>query len=144
MKFLLKAALVAVALMATIPVQASIDSGGYRDAITAQDLDLFITSAARDHIVQTGIFTILDQASSAPVVDRDGDQIGYRLDDIEPGSIFETIGIMDRDIVTHIDDVRLVDPKMAIDMLRYVKGEDDFTFTVRRQGHVLKFRVRVK
>lgn len=122
---------------------ASIDTS-YRDAITVQDLNLSITSAARDHIVQTGIFTILDQAASSPVSDQDGDQIGYRLTDIEPGSIFETIGIMDRDIVTHIDDVRLTDPKIAVDMLRYVKGEEDFTFTLKRQGRVLKFRVQVK
>lgn len=144
MNALFRCALIAIAMSATIPAQASIDSQGYKDSITIQGNEVTISWQARDHLVNTGILTVLNQAASTPAYDEDGDQIGYTLSEIEPGSIYDVVGLQDGDLVTHIDDIRLSNPKISVELLRYVKGEDAFSFAVRRRGEPIRFHVRVQ
>lgn len=143
MKFLKAAAIALVALALSAPAQAAVDNG-YRDAITVIDNDIAITFQARDHIIDAGLITVLYQAASSPVFDGDGAQVGYLLSDIEPGSVYETVGLKDFDLVTDIDGIQLTDPRTAVEAMRYAKTLDDFTVTVWRAGEKLRLRVRVK
>lgn len=115
----------------------------YRDAVTIKGADIQVTRAAWDHIGGEGLLAILDQAASAPVFEGDT-QVGYALSDIDAGSIFETGGLLNGDVVLEIAGMELSDPKRAVEILRYARGLDDFEALVRRDGALLRFRVRVK
>lgn len=121
----------------------------YSDAIEKTDNghSIILTEEARDHIAGDGLLTILYQAASTPMLTIDGDIYGFRLTDIDQGSIFDLAGLKDGDIVTHIDGEALFSPERALDLLRYVKGQPSFTYQVKRpaaNGYVVeKYSVRI-
>lgn len=123
------------------PVVAMIS---YADAISVHDQTIEITQAAHDDIVDQSLHTIMYQAASDPVFDGEGDQMGYVIFDIDPGSIYDIIGLKNFDIVVDVDGIKLTDPKISVDALRSVKYQEDFTYTILRGKERLKFRVKVK
>lgn len=117
---------------------------GYEDAVTVVADTVQVTRAAHDHIVGDGIFAILDQAASTPVVDGEtGRQIGYELTDIDRGSVFQTVGLQDGDVVLEIEGVALVTPQIAVDMLRIAKNLDRFDVLLMRLGNLKTLHVVV-
>lgn len=104
----------------------------YKGGVEVHGLDITISQAAHDHIAGDGLLKILDQAASEPAYNGLGDILGFRLFEIDAGSVFDIVGLKDGDVVTHIDDERLYSPQRAIDLLRYVCGEERFTYQVLR------------
>ena len=104
-------------------------SSAYKDAISIDGDNIRITESAKVDISEVSINQILFQAGSEPVF-IGGEQIGYRLFDIDAGSVFETAGFMNGDIVTHIDGTSLSTPKAAMDALISIKFQDEFYYTV--------------
>ncbi len=115
----------------------------YQDAVNLRDNRIEITQAAHDDIVGASLIRIMYEAASTPVYDFDGNQIGYRLTDIEPDSVYETAGLRNGDIVLEIDGVPLLDPKTAVEILRYVKAEPRFTYKVLRGAVTTEFTVSI-
>lgn len=115
----------------------------YQDTISIEGRRIEITRAAHDDIIEASLIKILYQAASTPVFDLDGDQVGYMLTEIEPDSVYLTAGLRDGDIVTEVDGIRLMDPKIAVEVLRYVKTEPRFTYKVLRGTEILEFMVVV-
>lgn len=116
----------------------------YRDAVTVLDDTVLLTRAAHDHIVGEGLLEILDQAASAPVFDVEtGDVVGYELSDIEPGSVYRTVGLKNHDVVLALDGTPLSDPRTAVELLRYVKTLDKFDVLIMRRGERRTIHVMV-
>lgn len=124
--------MLAMALIAMVAATSARAESSYAGDVTFNGHAILISEQARDHIAGDGLMKILYQAASEPARDEDGDIIGWRLTDIETGSIYDVAGLRDGDIVTHIDDEALSDPHRAVELLRYVKGEPQFSYTVRR------------
>lgn len=119
--------------------------------------EITITQAAHDHIADEGLLAVLNQAASKPVFE-DGNLVGFSLFEIDADSVFDLAGIIDGDLVTHIDDEALTDPSYAVELLRYVKTQPSFSYTIRhcvdncrhywttkdqKYGAPQRFRVRV-
>lgn len=119
-------------------------ASAYQDAVTVQGHEIQITQAAHDAIADTDLLKIMYQAASGPAFNpRTGEQVGYMLYDIDPGSVYETAGLRDYDIVTEIDGIRLLDPRTAVEILRYVKTVPTFTYTVYRDGIFTRYTVTI-
>lgn len=104
-----------------------------RQGIEHREGEIRVTTALRDYIAKDGLATVLMQAASEQVTEN-GEVVGYRLLDIDAGSVFDLAGIYNGDIVTEIDGVRADSPFVVIRMLMYIKERDDFTYAVRRGG----------
>jgi len=90
-----------------------------------------------------GLLKILMQVAAVPVV-HDGDMVGFKLLEIDKGSIYDVISLRDRDIITDIDGTPLDSALTAIKALNRVKTEDKFGFTLIRAGVTKTFKVSVR
>lgn len=108
-------------------------AGDYKDSISIDGDTVSISDSARVDISDVSINKIIMQAASEAVF-IDGEQVGYRIFLIDSGSVFETAGFQEGDIVTHIDGIALSTPKAAMSALVYIKGLNKFNYTVVRGG----------
>lgn len=91
-----------------------------------------VTPEEHERIVDADLADVLMQAASEQVFDEDGDPVGFRLFEIDKGSPYDLAGLRDGDVVTHVNDVALQTPELAVQMLRAVQSEESFTYTLRR------------
>lgn len=141
-KFFRALAILAPALgLSDIALSAA--AASYRAGVAAHGEEIVLSEAARDHIAGDGLVAVMNQAASEAVYDKAGHMSGFRLFEIDKGSVYDLVGLKDGDIVTHIDDEPLVSPERAVDLLRYVKGEPSFSYTVKRSGKSTRFKVKV-
>ena len=59
---------------------------------------------------------------------------GYTLSEIEPGSVFEDLGLIDGDQVTAIDGKNLENPAEAVGLLSTIQTRSSLDLTVMRDG----------
>lgn len=104
---------------------------------------LRVTSALREFVTKDGLLPILNQAASKPVNDIAGNQIGYKIFDIDKGSAYDLAGIENGDIITAIDGTELTNPLNAIKALHRIKDADKFSFTYARGGQDRTINVEV-
>lgn len=114
------------------------------DGIEHKDGIITVSTMLRDYVAKEGLLTIMMQAASMPEKDGDGNTIGYRLLEIDAGSIYELAGMQNHDVLLEIDEVPIRDPLTALRMLNAIKDKDQFTFKYRRAGEDLKTKVVVK
>ncbi len=125
---------------ATFLRQEAFAAPSYSDAIAVDGDTIHVSEAAAYHIKGEGLASILMQAAATPVL-RKGEQIGYRLTDIDPNSVFEAVGLTNGDLVLEIDGMPLSDPRRSVEVLRYAKGLDVFTVKLVRGKAVHTFSV---
>lgn len=121
-------------------------AAAYQDAVSVDGTTVSVAEVARDHIAGDGLLTIMMQAASEPVFDEDKEVVGFMLSLIDPGSVYETVGLQNFDIVTHIDGVALTGADVAIRMLKAVREQESFSYEVLRRGaeRPIRFEVLVK
>jgi len=59
---------------------------------------------------------------------------GFRLSEIEPGSVFDQIGLEDGDLLTNVSGQPVGDPLKAISMLQTLGDQSFVTLSVIRDG----------
>ncbi len=90
-----------------------------------------------------GLNKILMQAATIPYVEN-GKLLGFRILEIDPGSIFDVAGFQNGDVITHINDQAINDAGLAIRALgslktastatfRYLRGSSPMTLTIEIQ-----------
>jgi type II secretion system protein C len=79
---------------------------------------------------------LLSQIRAAPN-QQDGSPDGFRLSQIQPGSIFQQIGLQDGDIVTGAEGQQVNDPMHAMIMLSVLRNSPSITLNVIRNGSPL-------
>lgn len=104
---------------------------------------LQVTTQLRDYVAKDGVLAIMNQAASEPV-SEDGEQIGYRLLEIDKGSAFDLAGFKDGDVVTHIDGQPLATPFTALKLLLKIKEAESFTYRFRRGVATQTVKVEVR
>ena len=76
---------------------------------------------------------LLTEVRALPVM-QNGATNGFRLSEIQPGSLFQQIGLQDGDVLTSISGERLTDPARALRMLSTLQTRSDVTLIVLRNG----------
>ncbi len=102
-----------------------------------------MTASYRDRIVNEQLSTILMQATAVPV-ESNGQILGFRLFQIDKGSIFDKAGFVDHDIVTSINGHKLNSAGGAIKLLQSLKGTDAIELEYMRGGETKKVAISVQ
>ncbi|MGD0291029.1 MAG: type II secretion system protein GspC [Candidatus Binataceae bacterium] len=76
---------------------------------------------------------LLTEVRALPVM-QNGATNGFRLSEIQPGSLFQQIGLQDGDVLTSISGEQLTDPARALRMLSTLQTRSDVTLIVLRNG----------
>jgi general secretion pathway protein C len=92
-----------------------------------------VSATLRDHLVNNDLNKILMQAAALPQY-QDGRLIGFALWEIEPGSVYEKVGLRNGDVVSKINGTNLSDVAMTIKLLRSLRNESNASMTVVRNG----------
>lgn len=92
-----------------------------------------ISASFREHMVKDHLNKVLMQAAAVPYY-VNGTLSGFRLWDIDPGSIYERTGFQNGDIVTSINGQELTDVGRTIRMLQSLKNESRVSVTFIRGG----------
>lgn len=117
----------------------------YFGSLEVEDTTVKISAEAYQDALGTGLATILMQAASEVVYDDYGETVGYRLLDIDKGSIFDLVGIENGDTVTHIYGIQIDSPLTAIQVLRIARNLTNITYTVvKPYGLVRTYQVMVQ
>lgn len=135
------ALLAGVALCAALAGPHAQASPSEPPAFTITGATVTMTQATHDEVLGS-LTDILMQAAATPVYDKDGDMVGYELTDIDKGSAFDIGGLKDGDVVLQIADVPLTTPQVALDMLKYVRSQQDFTYLVTHGRSLKNPRIR--
>ena len=101
-----------------------------------------MTAAFRDKIVDQDLSKILMQATAVPNYE-DGVLKGFRLLQIDKGSIFDNSGFLDDDIITAINGVPLASVPGAIKLLHSLKKETGIQIEYLRKGQYNSLAVSI-
>lgn len=121
------------------PKEAELES-----AITVRDNSITISSELKSTLEGADLARTLMQTCSEAVTNPDGSLKGYRLFEIDAGSIYQVVGFQDGDVVTDIDGQPLNSPMNAMSALMDVKKKDRFTVSFVRGGVPKTLQVSVQ
>ncbi|MGH7988153.1 MAG: type II secretion system protein GspC [Candidatus Binataceae bacterium] len=65
---------------------------------------------------------------------ENGASDGFRLSEIQPGSIFQQIGLQDGDVLTAVSGQSVTDPAKAMELLEDLRDQRSITLNVMRNG----------
>lgn len=109
------------------PAKGIVSSGGDRFQIDRKEVD---TMLAPENFNK-----ILTQARCVPNFEG-GRPAGYRCFQIEPGSIYELLGMKDNDVICGINGAPVNDPAAAFNMLTSLKSARNIELCINRGGQV--------
>lgn len=92
-----------------------------------------MTAMYRDKIVKEDLSKILMQASAVPHIEN-GSIVGFRLLQIDEGSIYSKAGFRDDDVITSINGTELTSAAGAVALLRSLKGASNLEVDLLRGG----------
>jgi type II secretion system protein C len=82
------------------------------------------------------------QATALPAT-RNGQVIGFELSQIDPSSIFDKAGLIDKDIVKKINGIAVNSAPQAIKLLKSLKSEKNIILEYERNGQDAKIEINV-
>jgi general secretion pathway protein C len=105
---------------------------------------LKVSRALKDTLASgEGLNKILMQAATIPYVDN-GKLVGFRILEIDPGSIFDIAGFQNGDVITHINDQAINDAGLAIRALSSLKTAQTATFKYLRGSSSLSLTIQIQ
>ena len=144
---LLKNQFAAQSLAATRSLNRPSSHLNYREdglnRVTRSDaIDIKITGAYRDNIIQNDLQKILMEAAATPKT-KNNKIVGFVLTDITPGSIFEKAGFSNGDLIQSINSTLLNSPSTAIKILHSLKQETAVDVALIRNGAEMNMTISV-
>lgn len=103
---------------------------------------LVVTRSLKDSLVGENLNKILMQAAAVPHT-KNGKLIGFKLLAIDQGSIYDVAGLKNGDIITHINDLPIVDAGRAVKALSSLKTASvaNFSYLRSNQAHEIKIQI---
>jgi general secretion pathway protein C len=89
------------------------------------------------------MMSLLTQMRAVPDME-DGRARGFRLSEIQPGSVFQQMGLTNGDVVTNIDGQPLNDPTMTMQLLASLRYRQAINLSVMRNGRPLQFVYEIR
>ena len=117
------------AMTDSAPAVSGFDDAGFEK----QGNKVVMTSALREHLVKKELGKILMQAAAVPYY-ADGALRGFQFWEIDKGSVFDRVGLVDGDIVTDVNGQALSDVAKTIQLLNTLKQETRVQITYLRGG----------
>lgn len=112
--------------------------------IEKQGDTLKVSRALKDTLASgEGLNKILMQAATIPYVEN-GRLVGFRILEIDPGSIFDVAGFQNGDIITHINDQAINDAGLAIRALGSLKNTTTATFKYLRGTSPMNLTIQIQ
>jgi general secretion pathway protein C len=74
----------------------------------------------------------------------DGRPIGYKIYAIRKGSLYDTVGLANGDVITGLNGYQLSSPDKALEIYTKIKDADHVTVSVRRQGRPYDVHILLK
>lgn len=101
-----------------------------------------VTQAYKDHLLKHELSKVLMQAAAVPYF-QNGSLEGFKLVDIDAGSIYDQVGLKDGDVVTEINGQRLTDVGRAIKILQSMRDETNAEIKILRGGSEASIEINV-
>ncbi|MFK7873818.1 MAG: PDZ domain-containing protein [Oligoflexales bacterium] len=102
-----------------------------------------VTSAYKTEMLDNQLGKILMQASVVPMFSG-GRITGFEISRIEPGSIYEKMGLVDGDIITEMNGIRLDNVAKAVRLLKSMRGDKEAMMKVMRGENIQDVEVQVE
>ena len=115
---------------------------GLNRVTSSDEIDIKITGAYRDNIIQNDLQKILMEAAATPKT-KNNKIVGFVLTDITPGSIFEKAGFSNGDLIQSINSTLLNSPSTAIKILHSLKQETAVDVALIRDGAEMNMTISV-
>jgi type II secretory pathway component PulC len=112
------------------------------DGFERQKDRIKMTAMYRDKLVKEDLARVLMQATVEPVMEN-GLIAGFKITQIDAGSIYDKAGLLNGDIITQINDQELTSVAMSIKLLQSLKGAAHMEVGVRRNGQNMRLMVDV-
>lgn len=103
---------------------------------------IVMTAMYRDKLVQQDLAKVLMQATAEPFMEN-GQIAGFRMSQIDEGSIYQKAGLKDGDVVTNINGSELNSVAGSIALLKSLKGADSLEVEIKRDGIPMKFTISI-
>jgi len=87
---------------------------------------------------------LITQVRAVPNIDKDGQTRGFKLFAIKRGSIFDRIGLKNKDIVNKINDVEINSAEKALELFQTLRNETSFSVDMLRQSKKITLRFTVQ
>lgn len=108
------------------------------------DQQVLVTHAYRDSFTSgVGLAKAMMQAGVEPYEEQ-GRQVGYRIEQIDPDSIYADVGLQNGDIIKSINGMQLVGASEAVRILLGLKTEDSYTIELIRNSMPISIKIGVK
>ncbi len=75
---------------------------------------------------------------------QNGTSNGFALSEIQPGSIFQQIGLRDGDVLTSVEGQSVSDPAKAMQLLNGLSNRQSISLSVLRDGRPLSFEYAIR
>jgi general secretion pathway protein C len=75
---------------------------------------------------------------------RNGNSNGFRLSEIQPGSIFQQIGLQDGDVLTSVSGQTVTDPLKAMALLQTLRDRPTLTLDLMRNGSPVQLYYNIR
>lgn len=102
-----------------------------------------MTGAYRDKLVKEDLAKVLMQATAEPHLEN-GQIAGFKMSQIDEGSIYSKAGVANGDIITSINGQELNSVAGTITLLQTLKNADSVEVEVRRGSETVKISAEVK
>ncbi len=105
---------------------------------------LKVSRALKDSLATgEGLNKILMQAATIPYVEN-GKLLGFRILEIDPGSIYDVAGFQNGDVITHINEQPINDAGLALRALSSLKTASSATFNYLRGSMPMTLTIEIK
>jgi type II secretion system protein C len=102
-----------------------------------------VSASYRDKMVKDDLAKVLMQATAEPYLEN-GAIAGFRMSQIDEGSIYSKAGLQDGDVITSINGSELNNVAASISLLRSLKGADHIDIDLKRGGQTQKVTIDVR
>lgn len=114
-----------------------------RDGFELRDNTLKVNATLKNVLVEKKLSEILMQTATEPHVEN-GRMVGFKLWDIEKGSIFDVAGFHDGDLITSINQQPINSAAIAIRILNQLRNASDAEIEFVRQGQNRSLRIVIQ
>jgi hypothetical protein len=103
----------------------------HEDGFERQKGRIKMTGIYRDKLIKEDLARVLMQATVEPFHEN-GMIAGFKISQIDAGSIYDKAGLLNGDIITHINDQELTSVANSIKLLQSLKGAQHMDVDIRR------------
>ncbi len=130
----------------SVPKKLSkVDTSGYysEDGFERKNGKIKMTKEFRDDLVKNKLSKVLMQATAEAHLEN-GQIAGFKLSQIDDGSMYQKAGLQDGDVIKSINGIELNNVAGAVKLLRNLKGSGNINLDYTRGGSSQKIEIDVQ